>query len=246
MAYVISAIVAEEFLNQGVFFLYGIEKPYIIKETMLGRASEMDEMSLYVPGILILSIIMLMFSASIALITEVENKTIIRLKLSSVGSLSLLGGISIVQVMVGLISIFLTLGAAMSMGFEFAGSMLIFLLVAVLTSLSIIAFSLIIAGFTKTANEILIVGNFPLFLFMFFTGAAFPIDGYKLFTVAGYTFTLQGLMSPTHAISALKKVMVLDMGFRDIIPELVTLILLTIIYFAIGVIIFGRRHMRVR
>jgi ABC-2 type transport system permease protein len=124
--------------------------------------------------------------------------------------------------------------------------MLIFLLVAVLTSLSIIAFSLIIAGFTKTANEILIVGNFPLFLFMFFTGAAFPIEGYTVFTVAGYKFTLQGLMSPTHAISALKKVMVLDMGFGDIIPELVTLILLTIIYFTIGVLVFRRRHMRVR
>ena len=246
IAYMISAVVVEEFLNRGVFFLCGIEKPYTVKETMLGRTSEMDEFSLYIPGILIISIIMLMFTASIALITEVENKTIIRLKLSRVGSLRLLGGITIVQVIIGLISIFLTLLVAMGMGFEFAGSIFNFLLVAVLTSLSIISFSIIIAGFTKTVNEILIVGNFPLFLFMFFTGAAFPIDGYKLFGFSGYEFTLQGLMSPTHAISALKKTMILEMGFRDIIPELVSLVALTIIYFAIGVYLFRRRHMKVR
>ena len=246
ISYMISAIVVEEMLNQGVFILYGVEKPYIVKETWLGRTSDMDEFSLYIPGILILSIIMLMFTASIALITEVENKTILRLKLSRVGSLRLLGGISVVQVFIGLISIFITLWVAMSMGFEFAGSIFIFLLIAVLTSLSIIAFSLIIAGFTKTVNEILIVGNFPLFLFMFFTGAAFPIKGNLIFTVSNYDFTVQGLMSPTHAISALKKILILDMGFKDIIPELVFLMLLTAIYFAIGVLVFSRRHMRIR
>jgi ABC-2 type transport system permease protein len=246
MSYMISAIVVEEILDQGVFSLYGIDKPFAIKETMLGRTSDLDEFSMYVPGILILSIIMLMFTASIALITEVENKTILRLKLSRIGSLSLLGGISIVQVFIGLISIFLTLLVAMSLGFEFAGSMFMFLLIALLTCLSIIAFSLIIAGFTKTVNEILIVGNFPLFLFMFFTGAAFPIEGNTIFTFANYDFTVQGLMSPTHAISALKKILILDMGFMDIIPELVLLMILTFIYYAIGLMIFSRRHMRVR
>jgi hypothetical protein len=76
------------------------------------------------------------------------------------------------------------------------------LLIAVLASISIVAFSLILAAVTKTVNEVLIVGNFPLFLFMFFTGAAFPMKGNELFNVAGYAITIQGLMSPTHAINA--------------------------------------------
>jgi ABC-2 type transport system permease protein len=112
--------------------------------------------------------------------------------------------------------------------------------------LSIIAFSLIIAGFTKTVNEILVVGNFPLFLFMFFTGAAFPLQGKEIFFVAGYPVSLQGLMSPTHAISALKKTLVMDMGMGDIIPEILLIVFLTLLYFLVGVWLFRRRHMRVR
>ena len=108
-----------------------------------------------------------------------------------------------------------------------------------------IAFSLILAAITKTVNEVLIVGNFPLFLFMFFTGAAFPMKGKELFSIAGYSLTLQGLMSPTHSVSALRKVLILDMGLKDILPEILALLFLTVLYFGIGVWAFQRRHMRI-
>jgi len=118
------------------------------------------------------------------------------------------------------------------------------ILVASLTSLSIIAFSLIIAAVTKTAGEVLVVGNFPMFLFMFFTGAAFPLKSNPLFTVAGYPITIQGVMTPTHAVSALNKTLIMDMGISAIIPEIIMIILLTSLYFAIGGIMFRRRHLR--
>jgi ABC-2 type transport system permease protein len=134
---------------------------------------------------------------------------------------------------------------AVWLGFAIKGSYSILIFIAVLTSVSIVAFSLIIAAVTKTANEILIVGNFPLFLFMFFTGAAFPMKGKELFSLAGYPITLQGLMSPTHSVAALKKVLILQMGFEDIIPEIIALSILTLFYFFIGIWLFQRRHMKV-
>lgn len=243
--YMISAIWANEMVNDYLLEATETVKPIKIKETSLGISGKIDDFDLVVPGLLILSIIMLMFSATVAIITEVENKTIIRLKLSKLNTFEFLSGISIVQVLVGLIAIMLSLSVAVSLGFDPGGSFGILILLAVLTSISIIAFSLILAAVTKTVNEVLIVGNFPLFLFMFFTGAAFPIDGKELFSVAGYPISLQGLMSPVHAISALKKVLILDMGLKDIIPEIVVLVIITIIYFAIGVWLFQRRHMKV-
>jgi ABC-type multidrug transport system permease subunit len=117
-------------------------------------------------------------------------------------------------------------------------------LIAGLTSLSIIAFSLIIAAATKSANEVLVVGNFPMFLFMFFTGAAFPIKSEPLFTIAGYPINFQGLMTPTHAISALNKTLVMDMGITAIIPEITAIIILTAIYSAIGTLLFKLRHLK--
>ena len=244
--YMVCAIWAGEIMDQAVFHLSGTDRPFEITETIISGSGKMDDFDYYIPGILVLSIIMLMFSASIALIMEVENKTILRLKLSRIGSFRLLSGISIVQVMVGIISILITLLVAVWLGFDYTGSILVMLFIAVLTCLSIVAFSLVIAGITKTSNEILIVGNFPLFLFMFFTGAAFPINGKALFSLGDYAFTIQGLMSPTHAVSAIRKTMILDMGIGEVLPELAWLMVLTILYFLAGVWVFRKRHMKVR
>ena len=243
--YMVSAIWANEILNQYMQELTQENEPIKIKETSLGFSGSINDFDLVVPGILILSIIMLMFSATVAIVTEVEQKTIIRLKLSKITAFEFLSGVSIVQIVVGLVSVLLTGIIAHWLGFDFRGSFWSLLLIAVLTSVSIIAFSLILAAITKTVSEVLIVGNFPLFLFMFFTGAAFPLEAKELFTIAGYSVTLPGLMSPSHAIIALRKILILDMGLKDVVPEIIAVVMLTIIYFLIGIWAFKARHMKV-
>jgi ABC-2 type transport system permease protein len=244
--YLLSALWANETLNSYIKESIGSGDFIRISETGIGTSSKISDFDLIVPGILIVSVIMLMFTATIAFISEVENKTILRLRLSRITSFEFIAGITVVQLIVGIISILLTLITAAILGFEFHGSAAVFILIAVLTSLSIIAFSLIIAALTKTANEVLVIGNFPLFLFMFFTGAAFPFRSEGLFTLFGYPVSLQGLMSPTHAISAFNKIMIMQMKLCDIIPEMISLIILTLIYFFIGMILFQRKHMRLK
>jgi ABC-2 type transport system permease protein len=243
--YLVSAVWADEMINELVYQATHSARPVEIIETSLGVSGEIDDFDLYVPGILILSVIMLMFSATIALVTEVENKTIVKLKLSRVSSLEFLSGVSLVQVLIGIISAVLTLAIAVALGFDSSGSLALVLLVVGLTSVSIIAFSIIIAALTSTVNEVLVVGNFPLFLFMFFTGAAYPIKGVALFSIAGYPITIQGLMSPTHSISAVNKVLILNMGLKDILSEIIALLTVTLLYFAIGAWAFRRRHMKI-
>ncbi|MFH1852334.1 MAG: ABC transporter permease [Candidatus Neomarinimicrobiota bacterium] len=245
MNYMVTAIWAGEAFNRYLAKVSPVTMPVGIIETSLGVSGEIDEFDQWIPGLLILSIVMLMFTATIAIVTEVENGTIIRLKLSRIGVLNFLGGMTVVQVIVGLLSILLTLAAAVLMGFDYSGSLGALLVIALLTSVSMIAFSLILAAGTKTVNEVLIVGNFPLFLFMFFTGAAFPLEGKTLFTVAGYAITAQGIMSPTHAVNAAKKVLIMGAGLGDVLPELTTLVVLIVCYWVLGAGLFYRRHMRV-
>jgi ABC-2 type transport system permease protein len=244
--YLISAVWANEVINQYILQTTNSKRIIDVKETALGISANIGYFDAIVPGILIVSLIMLMFTASIAFVSEVENKTIMRLKLSKMSAIEFLGGISIVQVLVGLVSIMLTLLVAISLGFNYAGSLLIMILVGGLTSLSIISFSLIIASLTKSSNEVLVLGNFPMFLFMFFTGAAFPLKSDPFITIAGYPITIQGLMSPTHAISALNKTLILNMDITSIIPEMIAILFLTILYFIIGALIFKHRHLRLK
>lgn len=242
--YLISAIWANEIVNEFGLHSTNNKKIVVLKETALGMSSTASSFDMIVPGILIVSLIMLMFTASIAFVSEVENKTIIRLKLSKLNAFDFLTGISSVQLLVGVVSVLLTLLTAIMLGFKYEGSLIIMIFIASLTSLSIIAFSLIIAAITKTANEVLVVGNFPMFLFMFFTGAAFPLKSDTLFTIAGYPINIQGLMTPTHAISALNKTLIMDMEISKIIPEIISILVLTVFYFIIGGIIFKQRHLK--
>jgi len=242
----ITAIWANEMLRSFINSAAHIPEIISVKEIAVGSSGSVDDFDLIVPGILIISIIMLMFTASIAFVTEVENKTIIRLKLSNMTSFQFLAGVSIIQLGIGVISLLLTMLVAISLGFEYAASLFTIVLIALLTSLSIIAFSLIIAAFTKTANEVMVVGNFPLFLFMFFSGAAFPLEGKTLFLIADYPISIQGLMSPTHALSALNKLLIMNMKTADVIPEILALVSLTAVYFAVGLYFFQKRHLNLK
>jgi len=242
--YLISAVWANEFLNEYVLQASGNKRVVRVKETALGTSGILSEFDMVVPGILIFSLIMLMFTASIAFVSEVENRTIMRLKLSKLTASGFLGGISIVQLLVGLLSVLLTLLTAILLGFKYSGSPASVILVAGLTSFSIIAFSLIIAALTRSAGEVLVVGNFPFFLFAFFTGAAFPIKSKALFTIAGYPVNIQGLMTPTHAVSAFNKILIMDMDLPAVMPEIIMIIILTILYFITGGALFRHRHLK--
>jgi len=221
------------------------EPQFIMKETPIGASGSLSDFDLAVPGLLVFSIVMLMLSASSAFVAEVENRTIQRLKLSRLSTSEFLGGVSIVQLLVGILSILLTLVAAFSLGFHFEGNWFAFLIVAVLTCISIIAFSLIIAAFTRTVTQVLVVGNFPLFLFMFFTGAMFPVNAPEWFRIGDYGVSITGLMSPSHAVSALYDLLIMKKQLPELWPQLLCLIVISVVYYIIGVWFFNRRHMRV-
>jgi hypothetical protein len=51
-------------------------------------------------------------------------------------------------------------------------------------------------------------------------------------------------MTPVHAISALNKTLVMDMDFWSIMPEMIAIVFLTTLYFIIGAVVFGKRHLK--
>ena len=245
MQYIIGAVWSEEMINQFIREASGISLPIGWKETTLGYSGQRTTFELYVPGMMILAIIMMIFSASAAIVRESEAKTLERLKISNLSALEFLGGISLIQVIIAIISLLLTMFVAVCLGYTLLpGTFWFIILVAFLTSLSMIAFSLIVAAICRSIKDVAIIGTFPLFILMFFTGAAFPISGGKLFTLAGITFHINDILSPTWAVDALNKVLIKGQEMRETIPDLTMILVLTLAYFIIGVWAFRRRHMR--
>jgi ABC-2 type transport system permease protein len=245
MQYIIGAVLTEELFNSFLVEITGFEMPVKFTETKLGYSGERSVFELYVPGMLVLAIIMMMFSASAAIVREPEIQTLKRLKLSHLSALEFLTGISLVQIIVAAISLLLALFTAIELGYEIIpGTLWFLILIAFLTSLSIISFSLLFAAFCRSIKDVAIIATFPMLIFMFFTGAAMPVKGATLFTIGNFEFTMAGILSPTHSINALNKVLLLGLPPANTIPDITALVVLTIVYFILGVWAFNRRHMK--
>jgi ABC-2 type transport system permease protein len=242
--YALAAILATSAVD--AYVQTASQRPSLLQytEAPLGGSGTRTEFEIYVPGILIFAIMMLVFTAAMTVAREVEEGTLKRLAITRLTSFELLGGISLVLVLIGLAAELLAFFTALSLGFQSHGPLWVAILVGALTSLSIIGVGLIVAAFSNTVAQAFVIANFPLGLFMFFSGAIFPINTVPLFEIGGRTIGLYDLLPPRHAVLALNKVMTLGAGFVDVLYEISWLAILSLAYFAMGVWIFKRRHMR--
>ncbi len=211
-------------------------------ETVTGSTS-LNEFEMYVPALLVLSLMMLMFTAAGALIREKDKGTIIRLRLSHLTVLEWLTAVSATQLLLGLLALALTYLTATAVGYRAQGSLLLLLLVGAVTSLSIMAFSILVAAFLRTVFDLVTVGCFPFFILMFFSGGMFPLPGVTLFNVGDRAVQLNEILPTTHAVTALNRVLTYGAGLEDIAYELGAVVALTVAFYALGSWVFTRRHM---
>lgn len=212
-------------------------------EEPLGASGARTEFENYVPGMLIFAVILLVFLASMTVAKEIEAGTLRRLQITPVSSFDLLGGISAALVLVGVIAIVIAFFTAILLGFRSQGPLWAAVLVGSVTSLSIIGTGMIIACFSNTVSQAFVIANFPLGLYMFFSGAIFPIPKVTLFYLGNRAIGLYDILPPTHAVVALNKILTLGAGIDDVLYELTVLVILSIVYFSIGIWLFKRKHM---
>jgi ABC-2 type transport system permease protein len=213
-------------------------------ELPLGASAARTEFETYVPGTLIFAVIMLIFLASMTVVREIETGTLHRLQLSPMTSFDLLGGITAALVLVGTVAYALAFICALLVGFRSQGPVWIALLIGVVTSLSVIGLGMVVASFSHTVSQAFVVSNFPLGLMMFFSGVIYPLPKVTLFSLAGHEIGLYDFLPPTHAVAALNKVLTLGADLNGVLFELAALIILSALYFAMGVWFFRRFHLR--
>lgn len=218
-------------------------RPFELEEIPLGASAARTEFENYVPGLLVLAVILMVFQAAMAPARDIESGALRRMRLTPMTALDYLSGTSLWLAIVSVAAVLLTYATAIALGFHSQGPLWLAILVTVVTSLSIIGIGLLVACFSRTVAQAFVIANFPLGFLMFLTGAAFPLPKMTMFTVADRGFSLQDLLPPTHAVVALNKIFTLGAGPADVLPELLALTLLSVLYFAVGVALFQRTQM---
>jgi ABC-2 type transport system permease protein len=241
--YIMAAVWADMTTMAYVVYASGMQSPLILQPEAVSDATSLNDFELYVPGLLILSLMMLMFTAAGALIREKDKGTIIRLRLSNLTVPEWLAAVTVTQVLLGILALALTYATAWGVGYRANGNMLILLLVGALTAVSMVAVSVLVAAFLRTVFDLVTVGCFPFFILMFFSGGMFPLPGVPLFHLGDRAIELNHILPTTHAITALNRVLSYGAGVGDILFDLGSLLLLAVAYFALGTWVFTRRHM---
>ena len=67
-----------------------------------------------------------------------------------------------------------------------------------------------------------------------------------LFTIGRHDIGLYDILPPTHAVNALNKVLTLGAGLEDVGFELFALLVLSVLYFTVGVWLFSRTQLRAK
>ena len=217
-------MVAASFIDYTAFSFIslktGIEFPFNVKYEYAGRGKTLKEFDLYVPALLVLSIIMMLFTAGASIVREIEKDTITRLALSKLKSAEFMTALTLNQIIIGLICLFLTLLAAFSVGYRTSGSIPLLLLVGALTCFSVISISIITSCFIKTMFGLLTLGCFPFFILMFFSDCFMPLPKINLFSLAGHQVYVNDILPTATATRAFNKILNYDSGFSDVSFEI--------------------------
>jgi ABC-2 type transport system permease protein len=79
---------------------------------------------------------------------------------------------------------------------------------------------------------------------MFFSSVIYPMPKVILFTLGGREIGLYDILPTTHAVAALNKILTLGADLSQVTFELSALVILSVLYFALGVCLFKRFHLR--
>jgi ABC-2 type transport system permease protein len=222
--YLMAAVWSDMITYEYVVAVTGLQSPLDLRANTVSGTETLDEFELYVPALLTLALIMLMFTAAASLIKEKDKGTIIRLRLSNMTAFEWFSAVSMTQIIVGLLAMGLTFLTAVALGYRTSGSLVAVMVVGFVSSLSIIAISFLVAASLRTIFDLLTIGCFPFFILMFFSGGMFPLPPLRLFTVGSRSVSINDFLPTTHTISALNSILNYGVGLGDVALELAAIL----------------------
>ncbi|PKP54562.1 MAG: hypothetical protein CVT90_00610 [Candidatus Altiarchaeales archaeon HGW-Altiarchaeales-3] len=186
------------------------------------------------PGFIILALLMSAISVASTLARETDKKTLTRLKITKMKSYDLMLGTLIPWTLMSVIQVLIILAVAVIIGFHWQGGwegLIVAIFIGSIAAISSVSLGLIISSFANTESHASTLGVLIAIPLSFLAGAFFPINK-----------TIVEILPWGHAVEALRAVLIY--GNFDILYNLGMMLILTIVLFTIGVILFQKKKMK--
>ena len=216
-------------------------EPYVpvTQGTVPGNLNYFDFIA---PGLLMMIVMMgAMTGIPRAISHEKEIGTFDGILAAPVSEMSIIFGKTIAQTVRGFIQgIVVIIIAVLIFGVTIQeGSLLLAFVLLFLGTFSFIGLGILLTSLAnneETATILMTVLQFPM---MFLTGVFFPIQQMPWFMQ-----DISKVLPLTYAITAMRKVMILNAGITDILPEVIILVVFGVIMLAIAIPVFRRSMTR--
>jgi ABC-2 type transport system permease protein len=230
-----------EFANQAAGWQ---DTPQRISYEFLPGTGTMSDFDYGVIGLIVFGIMFVIITTATVMVRENVTGTLLRLRLTRASAADLLAGVSLAQMAAAAIQMPITFAAALVMGFQSNGSLLLAMGIGLLLNLSAVGLGLIVACFARNDGDAVNLASGVLVPVVFLSDAMYPMPHAPLFTVAGRTIEAYDLLPVTHAAAALRRVLIFGQGAGDIAYELVAMTVLSLILLVVGVVLYGRLRLR--
>jgi len=214
-----------------------------VTEEPLGKNGPQSEFDLYAPGMITFGLLMIIPQTAMLVSREVRWKTLGRIRLTRVSTWELLGGVSLAQMLVAAAQVVIVLLAAIGMGFKVQGSLGLAILVGLAISASAIGQGLLVACFSQDDSQAANVGSTFSMIQVFLSGSFYVLPPLTMFTLAGHQIDLFDVFPATHGFRALQQVLTYGDGLPEIAFRLGATLVLSLVYFGIGVVVFRKIQM---
>ncbi|OQX20099.1 MAG: hypothetical protein BWK75_05070 [Candidatus Altiarchaeales archaeon A3] len=186
------------------------------------------------PGFIIFALLTSAISVACTLARETDKKTLTRLKITKMKSYDLMLGTLIPWTLMSVIQVLIILAVAVMIGFHWQGgweSIIVAIFIGSIAAFSSVSLGLIISSFANTERQASTLGMLIAIPLSFLAGTFFPINK-----------TIVEILPWGHAAEALRSVLIY--GNFDILYNLGMMLILTIILFVIGVVLFQKKKMK--
>lgn len=194
----------------------------------------------FVPGILILSLILSIFPFSMAITEEMESKTVVLLRLAGHSTKSILFGLFIPFFLLGLFGFSLSLLCSWLLGFDFnpSGDLLLTVTIGVFSLMSV---GVTIGSFAKNKLQSFYISSLVMFSMVVFSGVVFPKPNLELLTITDFNLNTFHFLPSTSISENFSETLRSQKNFNITVKgNLMILLLLGIFYSLIGYLLFRR------
>ena len=226
--------------------LAGKPEVVVLTEQPLAVQGAQTDLDLYAPGMMLFAVLMLIPQTALLVAREVRWGTLRRLQLSALRPWEFLAGLSLGQMVVAVLLVLAMFAAAALLGFHNHGAVWLAVGICLLVSFSAIGFGLLVACISNHDADALNLGAMVTMFQVFLSGALFQMPPLTVFRWGAYELGAFDFIPATHGLLALQQVLVAGAPLRAVAFRLALTLGLSLVYFGLGVAVFGWRQMRPR